>query len=142
MTAVRIKKRFAASAESVFDAWLDPAVAARWLFRSPEGEKMTCRIDARVGGRFTVTAHRPDGDIEHVGEYRVIDRPKRLVFTFAVPKFSPEYDLVTIEIAALDDGCELTLTDEMSPEIYAEWGDKTIEGWSGMLDKLAGKLSA
>ena len=139
---VRVTRRFAASAERVFDAWLDPAMATRWLFRSPEGEPVSATMDARVGGRFTAVAHRADGDIEHVGEYRVIERPTRLVFTFAVPQFSPEYDLVTVEIRPLADGCELTLVNRMSPEIYAEWGDRTAEGWTDMLGRLAELLEA
>jgi uncharacterized protein YndB with AHSA1/START domain len=134
---VRVVRRFAASAERVFDAWLDPRTAARWLFRSPDGEDVSAEIDARVGGRFKVVAHRADGAITHVGEYRVIDRPAKLVFTFAVPQFSPEYDLVTVEVRRLDKGCELTLTNEMSPAIYEQWGDRTREGWTQLLDGLA-----
>lgn len=139
---VRVVRRFDASADRVFDAWIDPRIAARWLFKSADAEDITAEIDARVGGRFTVVAHRADGDITHVGEYRVIDRPVRLVFTFAVPQFSPEYDLVTIEIRRLDKGCELTLVNEMSPAIYAEWGEKTREGWTQLLDGLAAAVEA
>ncbi|MBX3529528.1 MAG: SRPBCC domain-containing protein [Rhizobiaceae bacterium] len=139
---VRITRRFDAPAERVFDAWLDPRLAVRWLFRSPDGEEVTAAIDARVGGRFQVVAHRPDGPITHVGEYRVIERPTKLVFTFAVPQFSPEHDLVTIAIRRLDKGCELTLVNEMSPAIFAEWGEKTQEGWGQMLDGLATALEA
>lgn len=138
--AVRIVRRFAASPQRVFDAWLDPRIAARWLFRSPEGEPVGVEIDATVGGRFRIVAHRPDGDIVHVGEYRVIEPPAKLVFTFAVPQFSPQYDLVTVEIRPLGTGCELTLVNEMSPEIFAEWGEKTAEGWTGMLGGLDGLL--
>ena len=54
--------------------------------------------------------------------------------------YSPEYDRVTVEIARLDNGCELTLTNAMSPEIYAEWGEKTQEGWTMILDALAREL--
>jgi uncharacterized protein YndB with AHSA1/START domain len=138
--SVRVTRRFAASAERVFDAWLDPVLAAKWLFRSEDGEPVTAEIDARVGGGFKVVAHRPDGDVTHVGEYRIVDRPRRLVFTFAVPQFSPEFDLVTVEIRPVDGGCELTLINEMSPAIYAEWGEKTREGWASMLDRLVGAL--
>lgn len=138
--ALTVTRRFTASAERVFDAWLDPALAARWLFRSGDGEQVDIEIDARVGGRFRAVARRPDGDITHVGEYLVIERPTRLVFSFAVPQFSPEYDRVTVEIRRLDKGCELTLTNEMSPEIFTEWGEKTREGWTSMLDGLAGVL--
>jgi uncharacterized protein YndB with AHSA1/START domain len=140
--AIRVTRRFAVSAERVFDAWLDPALAVRWLFRSADGEPVTAEIDPRVGGGFRVVAHRPDGDITHVGEYRVIERPHRLVFTFAVPQFSPEFDLVTVEIARQGSGCELTLTNEMSPAILAEWGESTREGWASMLDRLEAAMEA
>ena len=93
--------------------------------------------DARVGGRFTFTERRDGEDVEHVGEYLVVDRPSRLVFTFAVPKYSTEYDRVTVEIRRLDKGCELTLTNEMSPDIYREWGERTRSGWTMLLDGLA-----
>lgn len=141
-TTLQVKRRFDASPERVFDAWLDPEIAGKWLFRSEEGEAVSARVDARIGGGFVFVSHRKEGDIEHTGDYLEIDRPRRLVFTFAVLAFSPEYDRVTIEIARLDKGCELTLTSEMAPEVFAEWGEQTREGWTMMLDALATRLEA
>lgn len=140
--AVVVAHRFDASPERVFDAWLDPEMARHWLFSTPGGMMVRAEVDARVGGRFTFTERRDGEDIEHVGEYIEIDRPSRLVFTFAVPKYSDEYDLVTVEIRRLDKGCELTLTNEMSPQIYNEWGERTRSGWMTLLDGLAAVLSS
>jgi uncharacterized protein YndB with AHSA1/START domain len=139
--AVVVVRRFDASPERVFDAWLDPEVARRWLFSTPDGEMVRAETDPRVGGRFTFTERRNGEDVEHVGEYLVVDRPSRLVFTFAVPKYSAEYDRVTVEIRRLGKGCELTLTNEMSPEIYREWGEQTRNGWTTLLDGLATLLN-
>jgi uncharacterized protein YndB with AHSA1/START domain len=139
---VVVVRRFDASPERVFDAWLDPQIARHWLFSTPDGEMVCAEADARVGGRFTFTERRSGEDVEHVGEYLVIDRPSRLVFIFAVPKYSDEYDRVTIEIRRLDKGCELTLTNEMSPEIYRQWGEQTRSGWAMLLDGLAALLAA
>ena len=136
---VSVKKRFAASPERVFDAWLDPATARRWLFTTADSEVVRCDIDAIVGGRFTIVDHREDGDIEHVGEYLVIERPTRLVFTFAVPKFSALYDRVTVAIRPVDGGCELSLTNELDVE-NEEWREQTIEGWTMILNSLAREL--
>jgi uncharacterized protein YndB with AHSA1/START domain len=137
---VRVTRRFEASAERVFDAWLDPRLAAKWLFKSTEGEDVSVEIDARVGGRWSIVAHRAEGDMRHSGEYLAIERPTRLVFTFAVLQLSPEYDLVTVTIRPLGKGCELTLLNEMKPDIFAEWGEKTREGWTQILDGLAGAV--
>ncbi|TKT82576.1 SRPBCC domain-containing protein [Aquamicrobium sp. LC103] len=140
--AVIVTRRFDVSAERVFDAWLDPETARKWLFTTGEGALVRAEVDARVGGRFAFVDRRDDVDVEHVGEYLEIDRPDRLVFSFAVPMYSPEYDRVTIEIRRLDKGCELTLTNEMSPGIYEEWGEGTKEGWTKMLGTLAERLEA
>lgn len=138
--SIRVTRAFRAAPERVFDAWLDPETARKWLFATETGEMVRAEIDPRVGGRFTFTERRDGVDVEHVGEYLVIDRPKKLVFSFAVPAYSPDYDRVTVEIAATADGCELTLSNEMTPEIYEEWGEKTREGWMMIVGSLARAL--
>ncbi len=134
---VRVTRRFDASPESVFDAWLDPAKAIKWLFATPTGRMVRVEIDARVGGLFNFTDRRDGEDIEHVGTYFDIDRPRRLVFTFAVPKYSDLYTRVTIELAPLATGCELTLTHEGVLPQYIEPSQK---GWGMLLDALARAL--
>lgn len=101
---VRVQHRFRHSPERVFDAWLDPDMARRFLFSTETGEMVRCDIDPRVGGRFVLTDRRPDGDVEHTGEYPVIDRPRKLVLTFGIPAASPTLDIITIEITPEGDG--------------------------------------
>ncbi len=107
---LRVTRRFAASPERVFDAWLDPDTAAKWLFATPAGRMVRVAIDARVGGKFVFVDRRNGEDIEHAGEYLEIDRPRRLVFTFVVAKFSSHSTRVSIDIEPMATGCELTLT--------------------------------
>jgi len=136
LRSLRLTRRFDASAERVFDAWLDPATAGRWLFATDNGEMVDVTIDARVGGRFSFT--RRDGeDVEHVGEYLEIDRPRRLVFTFAVPKFDPAVTRVTLDITPVGKGCELVLTHE---DVLPDWADATQQGWGMILGHLAENL--
>ena len=130
---IRAIHSFAASAERVFDAWLDPERAGRWLFATPSGEMVRVEIDARVGGAFVFVDRREGEDVEHVGEYVEIDRARRLVFTFGVPKYSPVRTRVTIDIEARGTGCDLTLTHE---GVSAAWVARTREGWTGILASL------
>lgn len=137
-TTVRVTRRFEASPERVFDAWLDPEKAGKFLFAAPTGRMVRADVEARVGGTYRFVDRRDGEDVEHTGEYLEIDRPRRLVFTLSVPKYSSEITRVTIEIAPLGAGCELTLSHE---GVLADWTDRTEEGWAGILDGLGATLS-
>ncbi|HYE25523.1 MAG TPA: SRPBCC family protein [Clostridia bacterium] len=136
---VRVGRHFDAPAERVFDAWLDPKSAGKWLFKTPTGEMVRCEMDARVGGAFAVVERRDGEDVEHVGEYLVLDRPRRLVFSFGVPKYSQEVTLVSIEIVTAASGCELTLTHE---KVLPEYASSTQAGWNSILEGLAANLGS
>jgi uncharacterized protein YndB with AHSA1/START domain len=133
------KPRLDAAPERVFDAWLDPARAGKFLFATATGRMVRVAIDARVGGRFAFVDRRDGEDVEHVGGYLEIDRPRRLVFTFAVPKFSAQATRVAIDIVPAGSGCTLTLAHE---GVLPDYADRTEVGWTGILDGLAGALAA
>ena len=137
---LKLRRDFAVPAAHVFDAWLDPIDAARFLFATPDGEMIRCEIDPRVGGGFTLTERRPAGDAEHRGRYLEIARPHRLVFLFAAdPADKGEWTRVTIEIADAPGGCTLTLTHEMDPQ-WAAYEAQTRKGWTMILESLARTL--
>ncbi|MDG2533405.1 SRPBCC domain-containing protein [Sphingomonas sp. HITSZ_GF] len=131
-----VHRDFAASAERVFDAWLDPADAARFLFATPEGEMVTCEIDARIGGQGLIVERRAAGDAHHRLRFEAIDRPRRLVFLFAAdPAEEGEWTRVTLDIVPRPGGCTLTLTHEMDPA-WAAYEDQTRKGWTMILESL------
>jgi len=135
---VRVTHRYDAPPETVFDAWLDPKVAGRFLFATPTGQMIKAEIDPRVGGRFNFTDRRPDmGDVEHVGSYLEIDRPRRLVFEFAVPAYEATKTTVTIEIVASGSGSELTLTHD---GVFEQYVTQTQHGWGMILESLGKAL--
>jgi uncharacterized protein YndB with AHSA1/START domain len=134
---VRVTHRFTASPERVFDAWLDPARASKFLFATEAGQMVKVEIDPRVGGAYALVDRRDGEDVAHVGEYLEIDRPRRLVFTFGVPKYSPLMTTVTIDIVPLEDGCDLTLTNE---GVLPEYEQPSISGWTQILEGLAASV--
>jgi uncharacterized protein YndB with AHSA1/START domain len=134
---VQVRRRFEASAERVFDAWLDQNKASKFLFATPSGQMVRAEIDSRVGGKFCFVDRRDSIDVDHVGTYLEIERPRRLVFAFAVPKYSDVVTRVTIEIEPIGDGCELTLTHD---GVLPEYAAQTESGWTQILDGLASTL--
>ena len=134
MADFTVTHRFRHAPERVFDAWLDPAVARRFLFATPTGEMVRAEVDARVGGTFVFVDRRPeDGEVLHTGEYLEIDRPRRLVFTFGVPKYDPGLTRVEVDITPTPDGCEVRLTQRDTPD---EWVEPSTRGWSTILAAL------
>lgn len=133
---VRVAHRFDAPAERVYEAFLDPGRAGKFLFATATGQIVRCEIDARVGGTFTIVDRRAGEDVVHTGTYLALERPRLIVFTLTVEKFSSESSTVTIELAPLRQGCELTLTHEMKAKAGPHH-DRAEEGWRAILDVAA-----
>jgi uncharacterized protein YndB with AHSA1/START domain len=135
---VRVARSIVASPEQVFDAWLDPARARRFLFATAAGKLVRAEIDPRVGGRFTMVDRRDGVDVEHTGTYVELDRPRRLVFDFTVPAFSDHRTRVSVDITPHDDGgSDVGLTAHDTP---AEHAERARAGWGTILDALARAL--
>jgi uncharacterized protein YndB with AHSA1/START domain len=134
---IRIARHFSASAERVFDAWFDAQRMRHWLFATPRGEMVRAEVDARVGGAFIFTDRRDGIDVDHIGEYRSIDRPRRLVFTFTVPLYSAEPSTVSVDITPSGARCELVLTHQ---GVLAEYRARTEGGWTAILAGLTTAL--
>ncbi len=66
---VRVVRSFAAPAERVFDAWLDPTSIGKWMCGPAlrDEEVLHLEIDPRVGGKFSFLVRRQGTEIDHVG---------------------------------------------------------------------------
>jgi uncharacterized protein YndB with AHSA1/START domain len=134
---VSVTRYFNASPERLFDALLDPEMIGKWMFGPALREEEVLRIvtDARVGGSFSFLVRRQGQEIDHIGKYREIDRPRRLVFTWGVAGDSDDESLVVIEIVPQESGAELTLTHEMDPK-WADYASSAEAAWAKMLGAL------
>jgi uncharacterized protein YndB with AHSA1/START domain len=80
---LRIERTFEATAEEVFDAWTSPEVMRRWFHAVADWDTPVAEVDLRIGGRVRVVMRSPDGQERSMGgEYRLIERPHRLVMTW------------------------------------------------------------
>jgi len=134
--AVVVRRTIAASAEDIFDAWLDPEALAAWM-RPGTIRSTVARVDARVGGRYEIVMQGESGALPHRGEYRVIDRPKRLVFTWQSNHTGPNETLVTVDFRKVAQGnkeyTEVVVTHEQLPEAAR---DAHRRGWTSGLEHL------
>ncbi len=136
-STVRVTRKYAATPDRVFDAWLDPAKAGKFLFATPTGTMVKAEIDPRVGGKFLFVDRRDGVDVRHEGEYLEIDRPHRLVFSFLVPQYSMETTTIQIQVCPLDLGSVVTLTHE---GVFEDYIARTEQGWTMILNGLAETL--
>jgi uncharacterized protein YndB with AHSA1/START domain len=137
--AIRITRRFSAPPQQVFDAWLEPEVAGRWLFATASRPMTHVEIDARVEGSFCFAEQRDGEIIEYTGEYVDIVPHRRLVFTVAMEDHWYVTTRVTVEINALKTGCELKLAHEDVPSHHADY---TEARWTGILYGLGVTLDS
>lgn len=137
-TSVRITRRIHATPDELFDAWTDPESIRVWMCPGDVSEARA-RLDPRVGGKYQIDMVGPNATFEHTGEYLVVDRPRKLSFTWKSIPTNNQRTVVTIDLKPLSaTETELTLTHQDFPS--AESAKNHGMGWGMILDKLAAKV--
>jgi len=130
-TSLTVRKTVACTPEEAFDAWTNPELFQQWFMGTIRD--WTYELDIREGGKFNIMMKHEGEDLPHRGEYKLLDRPHKLQFTW-ISKFTGEKEtLVTIEFKPDGDKTIVILTHEGVPE---QWVDGHTEGWGGFIDKL------
>jgi len=131
---VTVRKTLRASREEVFDAWLDAEGMRTWMFPGPVTHSEV-KLEPRVGGQFEIVMSAPGIEIVNRGEFRVLDRPARLQFTWISSRWANQETLITIDLTSRDGHCDLVLTHERFPLEHS--AEQLQMGWGQMLEKLA-----
>ena len=131
--SVTVRREIAASAEDLFDAWLDPQSLGSWL-RPSSVRETRAETDPRVGGTFRVVMVEDESDILHTGAYREIDRPHRLVFTWSSPATWFRDSIVTVTFQPSSSSTLIEINQVGLPDHEAEASHS--EGWSDILREL------
>ncbi len=126
-----------ASADKVFQAWLDPGQLSNWWgprdFTTPHAE-----VDPRPGGTFrTCIRSTRHGDYWARGIVKEFDAPRRLVFTHAWEdeRESEGYErLVTVEFRKTGGKTRVTFRIGGFDSVASR--DSEVEGWNECLDRL------
>ena len=137
---VIIHHRFLLPCETVYGAFLDVDIARKFMFATPDGEMVVAEIEPRVGGSFTFVDRRDGVDVMHVGEYREMQRPKRLVFSFMVPQYASESTTVALDFVWKNTSvCDVMLRHS---GVAREFKEQTAIGWKEMLKAADEVLTA
>lgn len=140
--SIRVQRTINATAERVFDAWLDPAWIGRFMFGPHLRDEQIVSLSnqAHVGGVFNYRVTRQGVEINHTGTYREIDRPRRLVFTWGVDAEQGDLSVVTIDLSPHGESCTLVLTHRLHPD-WAEYAERTQQGWTKIVSDLVAALA-
>jgi uncharacterized protein YndB with AHSA1/START domain len=134
---LRLKRVLPSNREMVYTALTDQAQLAKWWgprgFTTPRVE-----FDPRVGGSYRIAMQPPDGELfQLAGEFREVDPPARLAFTFRwhPPDPSDRETAVRLSLRRRGEGTELRLIQgafatEQRLALHEE-------GWTESLDRLA-----
>ena len=144
---VVVSRTYKATLEAAFDAWTQPALIERWF--GPPGVRATVlTYEPRPGGswRFAMEsdAGRPQ---HHFGTIVTLDRPHRLVFTWASEEMVDGWrdaegkpTLVTVTFEPVEAG--VTVTISHAGLAAADARRALTFGWGGGLDCLGDLLAA
>ena len=145
-----ITRTFDAPRALVWKAWTEPEHVVLW-WGTDGCQSADCEIDLRVGGRFRLVMHTPDGSIYPCsGVFREIVPLERLVYDgepeapSACGAGLPPRARVTVTFEERDGKTALTLTTLFDTAEACQTATATgfAEGWPACLERLARHVAA
>ncbi|WP_233254217.1 SRPBCC family protein [Salipaludibacillus keqinensis] len=146
-TTLTMTRQFSASADSLFDAWMNPEKMKKWFF-TMEQTNQVANNEPHVGGTWEIVDHRDGTDYRAIGEYIEVEPLNKIVLTVKMPQFSDSEDRMTVDFIPLEQGCEMVFTHvifvpheegwtkEDIDKSVQEYHDQTEHGWGLMFDNL------
>ena len=138
---LHLEKVLRARPERVFAACVEPAKLAEWWgpagFTAPGLE-----LDVRSGGRYRITMQPPEGEAFHLrGEFRKVDPPRRLVYTFEWEPPDPDDRETVVTLSFLEHGEGTNVVLDQGP--FATEARRALHeaGWTESLERLEKSLS-
>ena len=140
--SLRLHRELPAPRPVVFRACVEPDELGKWWgphgFTTPEID-----LDLRVGGGYRLGMQPPGGELFHLsGEFRVIEPPAHLVYTFRWEEPHPDdrETVVDLSFRDLGDGTDLALVQSG----FATEGRHALHdaGWTDSLDRLQELMSS
>ena len=139
---LRLERVLLAPRSLVFRALTDPGELAKWW--GPKGfTAPAVQVDLRVGGSYRIAMHPPGSGLFYLaGEFREVEPPVRLVYTFRWEDPDPE-DRETVVAVSLQDLADSTRL-FVDQGVFATQRRLALhaQGWTEALDRLQALVSA
>jgi len=120
----------------------EPDLFTQWF--GPKGfSARSENFDVRVGGSYRFWMQPPEGEPFAIsGDFRDVDPPTRLVYTFSYEDPDPDdrETVVTFALRAMNASTEVTV--EQGPFMTEQRLSLHQQGWSDTLDRLEAALLA
>ncbi|MDO8394219.1 MAG: SRPBCC domain-containing protein [Dietzia sp.] len=135
-----ITRTFDAPRETLWRAWTDPTLAARWWHpHEVTTPAESVSIDLRVGGSYAYLMIDPDGgEWPATGEYLEVREPDRLRFTWVSPddERGDEVPVITVDLAEAGEGRTL-MTFHMARHPDDRGSEHGVyDGWTEAFEEL------
>jgi uncharacterized protein YndB with AHSA1/START domain len=139
---LEIKRTLPAAPRVVFAAFTDPSQLANWW--GPEGfTVVSLEFSPLVGASYRIEMQPPAGDPFYItGEFRVVDAPSRLAFTFVYEPPDPDDVATVADLSFRDLGGSTEIALTQGPFKTEERRALHQGGWTDSFDKLDRVLSA
>jgi uncharacterized protein YndB with AHSA1/START domain len=134
-----ISRTYPASVDRVFKAWTDANQLGQW-FAPTDDYTTKANVDLRVGHEYRIAITHKGGNVHTIlGTYRLIEPPRKLVYTWRWEGGPATDTLVTVDFNPEGDATKVTITHEQFTN--TEDRDKHNEGWQGCLNRLQRTLT-
>ncbi len=136
--SLNVSRTIKAPIESVFNAWLDPEMIAKFMIPAKGVIVPKAETDAREGGRFDIIMVAGEKEMPHGGEYKKISPYSQIAFTWESP-FSIEGSVVTLNFSQVEEGTNVELIHVKFPDEESRANHEG--GWTAILICLDGILA-
>ena len=134
-----ISRTYPASVERVFKAWTDANQLGQW-FAPTDDYTTKASVDLQVGHEYRIAITHKGGNVHTIlGTYRLIEPPRKLVYTWRWEGGPASDTLVTVDFNPDGDATKVTITHEKFTS--TEDRDMHNEGWNGCLTRLQRTLT-
>ncbi len=132
-----LSREFSTNPETLFRYFTEPEHLANWFAPSQDLRTDVHELDLRVGGRYRISMVGGEPSKEHtvVGEYLEIERPHRLVYSWAwETEAENEVSQVELTFKQTQTGTRLEIRHERFNDNDSR--DRHGQGWDGCLTRL------